>query len=330
VTGLPREARENRRDAASAPAAFRPLGTCWVCGGDRFIPLHQCRFDLREYGRQDPELAAYTGSRVWIQRCRGCGFAQPQVVPDLSGYFDRMYDQRWSDEWIDAEFRSEAKTLIFRDVLSALAKRVRAPERRLLDIGAHVGRFMQLAQRAGWAVEGIELNPRTAAYAARRTGAPVYRLNAEDVVLRGRRVDAVTLIDALEHIPDPVRMLTTARQLLEPGGWIAVKVPDGPNQLLKERLRARLKRHYQPSIADNLVHVNHFSPRSLVLALERAGFTSLRVVAAAPELPGPSHLAIWRRPADVGRLALFRVARLLPGGVHSPLALNLQAYGRRP
>ena len=39
-----------------------------------------------------------------------------------------------------------------------------------LLLGAHAGRFMHLAQHAGWDVEGIELNPRTAECAARRTG----------------------------------------------------------------------------------------------------------------------------------------------------------------
>ena len=81
------------------------------------------------------------------------------------------------------------------------------------------------------------------------------------------------------------------------------------------------------TLADNLVHVNHFSPRSLSLALSRSGFAP-SVRAAAPELQ-PSHpLSLRALASNAVRLTTYRLARL-PGGVHTPLALNLQAYGRR-
>ena len=307
-------------------ASFAPLVRCWVCGATDLARVHQGIFDLDPYREQDPDLAAYTGGPLWLRRCASCGFGQPEALPALPRYFDRMYDQRWSADWIASEFDSSVKALIFRDVLSFLNQRVAADRRTLLDIGAHVGRFMHEARLAGWTAEGIELNPRTAAYAARRTGLPVYGANAESVAMDGRRFGAVSLIDVLEHIPDPVRMLRTAARLTEPGGWIAVKVPCGPSQLRKERVRAALRRDYRATIADNLVHVNHFSPRALRLALERAGFTNVAVKPAAPELPAGPDGAAHGLGAFL-RLSIFRLARVVPGGVHLPLTLHLQAYG---
>jgi trans-aconitate methyltransferase len=136
-----------------------------------------------------------------------------------------------------------------------------------------------------------------------------------------RCYDAVTLTDVLEHVPQPVDALVRVRALLCPGGWLAVKVPNGPAQRVKEHLRARLRSGYRATLADNLVHVNHFSAGSLARALTAAGLRDVTVVAAAPELPGAGH---WTRRAA------YRVARALPGGASSPLAFNLQAYGRRP
>lgn len=308
-------------------AGFTPVRACLVCGGTALRPVHQAVFELSEYARQDPELARYTGATVEVVRCAACGFGQPAALPSLPDYFGRMYDQRWSAAWMETEYASGYKDLIFRSVLRGLERRVMAEERTLLDLGAHVGRLMHVAAGRGWAAEGVELNPSTAAYAARATGLPVHRMDAAALAGEGRRYGAVTLIDVLEHIPQPVAALEAARTVLRPGGWIAVKVPHGRVQLRKEELRARLRPGYRATVADNLVHVNHFGVRSLALALQRAGYRDVRVEIAAPELPPGGARA---RAGNAARLAVWRLGLLLPRGAESPLSLHLQAYARNP
>ena len=153
---------------------FDRVPACWICGSDAFVPVHEAIFELSEYSRQDPELAAYSGSRVTLQRCRACGFAQPAALPALPNFFDRMYDQRWADDWIAGEHDAGYKDRIFADILAALGARV-TQGRALLDVGAHAGRFLRLARAAGWDGDGLELNPKTAAYAAQVSGAIVDR-----------------------------------------------------------------------------------------------------------------------------------------------------------
>jgi hypothetical protein len=92
---------------------------------------------------------------------------------------------------------------------------------------------------------------------------------------------------------------------------------------VKERARAFIHRDYRPAVADNLVHVNHFTPHSLSRALERESFGEITVVPGVPELP-----PVGRTTRFIRRF-VFLSARGLPGGVHTPLALNLQAYARR-
>lgn len=300
-------------------AGWEPVAACWICGGRSLAPVATAVFELSEYARQDPELARYTGESVRLVRCGACGFAQPEALPALPGYFGRMYDQRWPDEWLAAEFRSGAKDRIFREALAGLERRTRS--RTLLDLGAHVGRFLALAAAAGWSAEGIELNPRTSAFAARATGLPVHRADLRELEAAGRRFGAATLIDVLEHVPEPPGALEAVRGVLEPGGWIVVKVPHGPAQLLKERVRGRLFRGYRPTVADNLVHVSHFTPRSLRLALERAGFSRVSVRPAAPELQSGGARGLLLR-------GVTAAARVLPGGERTALAMNLVAYAQ--
>lgn len=314
--------------SATCAAAFEAMDTCQVCGGGELAPVHELGFDLAIYASQDPDLAAYSGKRLALRRCAACGFAQPAALPALPRFFDRLYDQRWSAEWIRTEYEAEYKDAIFREILDALGCRLNVSRRRLLDVGAHAGRFIALARADGWTAEGLELNPQTAAYAAERTGAPVRQLNVHQVDVRTAAYDAITVTDVLEHIPDPIGVLTRVAALLGPGGWTAVKVPCGPGQLRKEQWRGRLLRGYRPTVADNLVHVNHFSPASLRIALERAGFCDITITPGAPELPATKGL---RGAASRGtRRVLHRAARMLPGGLHLPLTLNLQAYARRP
>ena len=244
---------------------FDAVTACWVCGGGDFAPVHEALFEFSIYEQQDPELAAYTGARVMLQRCAACGFTQPAALPALPRFFDRMYDQRWADDWISGEHDAGYKDRIFSDILAALDRRVTGG-RALLDIGAHAGRFLRLARDAGWDSEGLELNPKTAAYAAQASGAVVHQGNVHTFTPQ-RCYNAVTVTDVLEHVPRPLEVLTRVRSFLcAGGGWLAIKVPNGPAQRVKESLRARLRPSYRATLADNLVHVNHFSAGSLALS----------------------------------------------------------------
>ena len=320
-------ATTNTHETEPVESLFAPLDACWICDGTAWTRVNRERFDLSWVST--PSVRQYDGQHYWVRRCGACGFMQPEALPTVPDYFDGIYDQQWPDWWMEQEFHSTQKDFIFRTILDELAARVAPQQRTLLDIGAHVGRMLSLAQHAGWNSEGIELNPRTAAYAVRMTGLPVHRLNAQQLVASDRRYGAVTMTDVLEHIPSPRGILATVRQLLHPGGWVSIKVPCGRSQLLKERTRQRLGLAPEAAIGTSQVHVNHFSPGSLRLALQRAGFVDVQLTIGAPELPPAAWRAsvIWSRWL---RQSVYRIGRWLPGGVHTPLAINLQAFARNP
>ncbi len=273
-------------------AGFTPITRCWVCSSEDLVRVHDAPFQLPEYAEEDPELAAYTGQHADIMRCRRCGFAQPSALPALPGYFDRMYNQRWAHDWVEREHEADYKDIIFTDILRFLDGQVRSSPRRLLDVGAHAGRFVALARADGWDADGIEVNERTAAFAAKATGGRVFHGNLYLTELPAASYDALTLTDVLEHLPEPRRALRRAHDCLRRGGWISIKVPNAPAQRLKERALARLRSGYRVRIADNLVHVNHFSAASLERALAAEDFDSITLRPAAPEIPGG---AGWKR-----------------------------------
>jgi SAM-dependent methyltransferase len=316
-----------------------PTEACWICGGRDRKPVWRDPFDLSAHPRFGPYAHADNPDSVLV-RCQSCGFGQPAALPAVPDYFDTLYgDQPWlTEESMRVDYDRGLKDLLFAEVLAILKSRL-GPDvpRTLLDVGTYIGRFLELASASGFQSERIELNRRAADFAAKRTSCLIHRIKAQDLAVEGRRFGAVTMIDVLEHIPEPAPIVSALRELLIPGGVLVVKVPHGPMQLLKERLRGLLIRSAKAREARNIgvmtrfVHVNHFTVGSLRACLENAGFTAVRIATAAPDFQEhvgsrnlPSRLRAWNR------LAVYRLAKSIPMGVHTPLSLHLLAEGTVP
>jgi SAM-dependent methyltransferase len=313
------------------PMPLASTGPCWICGGTEQNRVWSDSFDLSEYPRFGPHAHA-DHPPSWLLRCRVCGFGQPESLPATADYFNTLYHIAWPLESLDRDYNTDHKDLVFRDVLSGLERRL-APgvPKTLLDIGTHVGRFLDLARQAGWQAEGTELNPLTASYAARRTGLPVHEVPVQVLVTQGRRFGAVTLTDVLEHIPHPAPLVAALRTLLHPGGVLAIKVPHGPMQRLKERLKRGLLRQADARVMTLYVHVNHFTVGSLRRCLDGAGFGPMAITVAGPEVwSAYPTLTPDQVLSNQMRLLAFRAGRLIPYGVHTPVSLNLQVFAVNP
>lgn len=314
------------------PMPFVATGPCWVCGGTDQVRVWRDPFDLSAF----PRFGSYAHADhppTWVVRCRRCGFGQPESLPAATNFFETLYAIEWTPESLDREFDCGYKDVIFRNVLAGLQRRLAAGlPRSVLDVGTHIGRFVYLARLAGWEAEGAEYSALTAAYAASRAGAPIHQGPAQELAARGLRYSALTLNDVLEHIPRPCTLLADLRSLLHPGGVIAVKVPAGPAQRLKERIRRSLLRRPDSGVGVRLVHVNHFTVSSLRRCLERAGFHDITMEVAAPDyLPASfAERTGGQALSAIFRLAVYQAARWIPGALHTPLALNLQAYAINP
>ncbi len=304
--------------------------SCFVCASHQLKPIHDgffCLGNTLKDPEAEPTLRPFEGKHFLLNQCQACGFIQAQGIPIDPNYFTALYNQKWSEEWMLSDFDSVYKDNIFQGILHHIGKSIRKSPRSLLDVGTHVGKMIHLAGLAGWQADGIELNPRTREIAIRKTGRPVHRMTAKQLSETGVKYDAVTITDVLEHIPDPVSVLTDLRSLMNPNGMIAIKVPSGANQLRKEKFRTWIGATKRAEIGTNFIHVNHFSPTALRTALVRAGFVQPWITVGAPELPpGGGFRGLVSR---CFRQAVFSVAKL-PGGVHTPLGLNLQAFARVP
>lgn len=139
--------------------------------------------------------------------------------------------------------------------------------RRALDIGCGNGALLARLAELGWETWGIEPDEDAAAAAERAVGLPgrIMRGLAEDASYPACFFDLVTLTHSLEHLDEPLLVLTRVRQWLRPGGLLRVRVPNAAS------LEARLFGRFWHGL-DVPRHRHHFSPATLTLLLTQSGF----------------------------------------------------------
>src|SRR5690606_36165685 len=91
--------------------------------------------------------------------------------------------------------------------------------------GSYVGAFPDAARAAGWDFTGIDINE-TANGFARAHGFDIRNGTIENIADNGR-YDAVVFWNCFDQLPDPRAALAAARRSIRPGGWVAVRVPNG-------------------------------------------------------------------------------------------------------
>ena len=102
------------------------------------------------------------------------------------------------------------------------------PGGRLLDIGCSYGLFVREAS-AFFQCTGMDVDQGIVAKAASRVPTATFITGAlPGIPFKG--LDVITVLDVLEHIPDPDAALAAIRNSLRPGGIALIVVPvyDGP------------------------------------------------------------------------------------------------------
>ena len=86
-----------------------------------------------------------------------------------------------------------------------------APGKRMLDVGAATGFFLNLARDAGWTTAvGVEPSA-SAAETARKKQLDVKTGILEPGLYEPASFDVITLWDVIEHVPDPKAMMNLVR-----------------------------------------------------------------------------------------------------------------------
>jgi 2-polyprenyl-3-methyl-5-hydroxy-6-metoxy-1,4-benzoquinol methylase len=141
---------------------------------------------------------------------------------------------------------------------------------RLLDFGCGAGKFLSRMHALGWDVTGLDFS-HTAVDAVRAPGLRAVQGTLPHPDLALRSFDAVTLRQALEHLPEPRLTIRCAWDLLDRGGLLLVQVPNFASWDVDLFGEAAME-------LDLPRHLNHFTPATLrtMIAREVSGPVQVR------------------------------------------------------
>jgi 2-polyprenyl-3-methyl-5-hydroxy-6-metoxy-1,4-benzoquinol methylase len=193
-----------------------------------------------------------------IVECRVCSF---HFIPP---FFRRQIDYtRYKTSDVTAEIKKSNPWLkVQRNLLRFELIQKYQPTGRILDVGAGFGHFLLAARQLGYVGAGIEMSRANVEFARNELGLQVKLGNFLDEP--AQEYDILTLWDVLEHIDAADQVLEKATEMLKPGGFIFIQVPQWQSffaRIFKDKWWAM-----------GLDHVNYFSKKTIRQLLENYGF----------------------------------------------------------
>ncbi len=293
--------------------------TCISCGSESMTLL----YPSNSSGNVPPEEFRCTTSALGLHddilECPRCGLlsSRPTMSPEeIVASYGSVVDEDYLTE------ESERREL-FSWVLERLAN-FHMEGRRLMEVGANVGLFLAVAGEAGWEATGIEPSGWAVQEGTRRFGVDLREGTAETVRLDSESIDALVMLDVLEHLTDPAEVLRTLRPGVKDGGMLVLATVN------VDGLHGRLRRGAWPWFIRS--HLHYFRPPTLIRMLEQAGFRAVEwtTVPRSFHLSYLLHRALGTFPGSSMMGALNRFADpKIPIGWIGDVALVLARPTRR-
>jgi SAM-dependent methyltransferase len=260
---------------------------CWICGSDALTlvkagddrPLTSASFAITD--------STY-GATLPLYRCSNCSFLMCPDGANVLTFYEDLEDPEY-------EKGRAQRALQAKNILRFVQRFM--PSGRLLDIGAGSGILVEEALKLGFEARGVEPSKWLQKQAESR-GLPV-RLGIFSRESDGAGYDVITLVDVIEHVPDPVGLLKQMSAALAPGGTAVIVTPDVNS--VAARLLGKRWWHYR------VAHIGYFDRSTLRRALQQCGLQE--VAAKRPSwffpLPYLAERTLKYLPSWLGGLLRF-------------------------
>jgi SAM-dependent methyltransferase len=213
-----------------------------------------------------------------IYKCDSCGFQMQLPYPDsaaISAMYGRGYYEGEADfSYIDERRNREASAIVYRARVVKLMKKLKRPKTsaagfKWLDIGCSFGGLLDCAESAGFKPVGVELSDFAREKAGQFLPGAEFHKDLFDAEFTAESFSAVSMIEVIEHLTDPVSYVREIFRVLEPGGVFLLQTADmSGRQAVKN---AADYHYYLPG------HLSYFSAANLKNLLKSCGFSKVKI-----------------------------------------------------
>jgi len=182
---------------------------------------------------------------------------------DVASRIIKAYHQiqrPWQIQVFNVSIRKKVKWLWLQPYLSDKIR----PDSTCIDIGCGVGTLSYLQEKLGGSWQFTEIDPKAAEQTSRIVQGPVHQINIFDPKLRPNTYDIITVLDVIEHVPDPQLFMHRVYELLKPGGHAFITTPADDSRLYLIRY-----------LADKLFHIDQDSHGHVTDGFSREQLISL-------------------------------------------------------
>jgi SAM-dependent methyltransferase len=221
------------------------------------------------------------GRGYQIVECLECGLRYVNPQPT-----DRELRQFYAGFDLESTWRGDGEERFDRAMRDFVLQFRRSGS--VLDVGSSRGNFLIAMRAAGFSVFGVEPSPKNSDFARSTNGIDSYTGTIEEFLAAPTRrdFDVITVLNVIEHVPDPKQVLTGLRHLLVEGGLLILAVPDARLHALIGRTRQKLgfpdpfwmnpRKH--PLVGfDPPAHLCSFEPKTISQLAEKCGFQTFAV-----------------------------------------------------
>jgi SAM-dependent methyltransferase len=244
----------------------QPCPICGLAG-----PQEWLRAPDRFHGRQEKYalVRCVSCSQVWL--------SNPPKPSEMGLHYTDAYHKLISAAGENAPLR-------WRDRLHTLRQHKQSGT--MLDLGCSSGGFLGLLRGDSWKLYGIEMSADCASRAETRTGAHVFVGDILDAPFTPESFDVITCFDVLEHLYEPLKIMTKVSEWLKPGGIFYVQVPN------IDSAEARVFGSYWHGL-ELPRHLFHYSPSALKFLAQSARLNVVSLETRRNPAVGTSLRYVW-------------------------------------
>lgn len=194
-------------------------------------------------------------------------------------YLDEPIDKDWLSEIDSKEFHGSTAPLLsgsyhfIMDILMNMrVKKIDKAKKgtSIIDVGCGNGMFLMKMFKRGWDCYGLDISPYAFGSAPMKERIRLFCSDIRTADLPENYFDVATFWQSFEHICEPVRVLNKARSILKDGGVLFISAPN----IESFEAKISMKRWIGMELP---THLYQYSPKTITLLLEKAGFRIISI-----------------------------------------------------